>query len=80
MSGKAHGNMSSGEVCSATQQTCPRLTGMSVFQQSGKGRQTNRQKDISRLLRDKNRQQKEKSGSFPIDQNKKEGRKGGKHG
>jgi hypothetical protein len=47
---------------------------------SGKGRQTNRQKDISRVLRDKNRQQKERAGNFPGHPNRTEKRKGGKNG
>ncbi len=44
------------------------------------GRNTNRQKDISRLLMDKNRQRKERAG-VPAEFNKaNKKRKGGKHG
>lgn len=47
---------------------------------SGPGRQTNRQKDISRLLRDKSRQQKERAGIPPDYGKADKKRKGGKHG
>jgi len=46
----------------------------------GQRNQTNRQKDISRVLRDKNRQQKNRAGKFPGKQNRNTKNEGGRHG